>query len=65
MKGADSVILSEENLTKFSYENIVPKTKEHLDNFARNGYRTLCFSMKELNSLKQLLSLLVIETTSR
>ena len=49
MKGADSVILSEENLTKFSYENIVPKTKEHLDNFARNGYRTLCFSMRELN----------------
>ena len=49
MKGADSVILSEENLTKMSYENIVPKTKDHLDNFARNGYRTLCFSMREIN----------------
>jgi magnesium-transporting ATPase (P-type) len=32
-----------------SYENIVPKTKDHLDNFARNGYRTLCFSMREIN----------------
>ncbi len=49
MKGADSVILSEENLTHLSSEKISPITKDHIDNFARNGYRTLCFSMKELD----------------
>ena len=49
MKGADDVILSEKCLNSFSYNNYYKKTKEHIDNFARSGYRTLCYCMREID----------------
>jgi magnesium-transporting ATPase (P-type) len=49
MKGADDVILTEKCLNIFSYEHYFLKTKEHIDNFARAGYRTLCYCMREID----------------
>jgi magnesium-transporting ATPase (P-type) len=46
MKGADTVIL--QKIDKFSIENILPRSKEHLDSFAKRGLRTLCYSYKQL-----------------
>jgi len=48
MKGADDVILSEKCLNNFSYNNFYKITKEHIDNFARSGFRTLCYCMREI-----------------
>ena len=47
MKGADSVILKKINL--FSLKNLYSKTTEHVDKFAKEGLRTLCYSMKFLS----------------
>ena len=46
MKGADSVIL--QKINNFSKVNLFTKTCEHVDKFAKEGLRTLCFSMKIL-----------------
>ena len=43
-KGSDTKIF--ERLNKYSSENILEITKEHVDNFARRGLRTLCYSYK-------------------
>ena len=47
MKGADSVILKKINF--FSLKNLYAKTTEHADKFAKEGLRTLCYSMKFLS----------------
>lgn len=44
LKGSDRKIFS--SLNQFSKTNILQKTKEHIDNFARRGLRTLCYSFK-------------------
>ena len=44
LKGSDRKIFS--SLNQFSNTNILQKTKEHIDNFARRGLRTLCYSFK-------------------
>jgi magnesium-transporting ATPase (P-type) len=46
MKGADSVIL--QKINHFSKMNLFTKTCEHIDKFAKEGLRTLCFSVKIL-----------------
>lgn len=48
IKGADNVIfdLIDENSKKF----ILPNTKEHLDLFAKDGLRTLCYTVKYITS---------------
>lgn len=46
MKGADNVILKKIN--DFSEKKLLPKTNEHVDKFAKEGLRTLCYSMKFL-----------------
>jgi magnesium-transporting ATPase (P-type) len=46
MKGADTIILKRVN--EYSQQKIFPQTKEHLEKFAKDGLRTLCFSMKIL-----------------
>jgi hypothetical protein len=48
MKGADTVIF--QKVDKFSSDNIVIKSKAHLDSFAKRGLRTLCYSFKTLSS---------------
>ena len=47
MKGADTVILRK--LDKFSQNYILNTTKQHIDNFAKEGLRTLCYSIKYLD----------------
>ena len=47
MKGADNVILSKINT--FSKQHLFTKTCEHVDKFAKDGLRTLCYSVKVLN----------------
>jgi magnesium-transporting ATPase (P-type) len=46
MKGADSIILK--RINEYSQEWLFPTTKEHLEKFAKDGLRTLCYSMKLL-----------------
>ena len=48
MKGADSVILKKINA--FSQQKLYAKTNEHVDKFAKEGLRTLCYSMKFLTA---------------
>lgn len=48
MKGADSVILSSSTLNSYSLSYLVPSTKAHIEAFARNGLRTLCYCMREI-----------------
>jgi hypothetical protein len=56
MKGADSVIL--QKINHFSKMNLFTKTCEHIDKFAKEGLRTLCYSMKILteNEFKEFVS---------
>ena len=49
MKGADSIILSSNTLNDYSMQFIYPQTKIHIDTFAREGLRTLCFCMREIS----------------
>ena len=44
MKGSDTKIY--EKINYYSKENILDITKEHVDNFARRGLRTLCYTYK-------------------
>ena len=44
IKGSDTKIF--EALNNYSQKNIFEITKDHVDNFARRGLRTLCFSFK-------------------
>ena len=44
IKGSDNKIF--ERLNKYSIENILEITKEHVNNFARRGLRTLCYCYK-------------------
>ena len=46
-KGSDTKIF--EGINSYSRDNILEKTKEHVDNFARNGLRTLCYSFKKIS----------------
>ena len=46
MKGADNVIL--QKINHFSKMNLFTKTCEHIDKFAKEGLRTLCYSVKVL-----------------
>jgi len=46
-KGADSVIYNRIQPSESQY--VEEKTQKHLDNFARNGLRTLCLAMKEID----------------
>ena len=46
-KGSDTKIF--EGINNYSRDNILEKTKEHVDNFARNGLRTLCYSFKNIS----------------
>ena len=46
IKGSDNKIFK--SLDNYSKHNILPKTKEHLDNFAKQGLRTLCFGFKNI-----------------
>ena len=47
IKGSDRKIFSGKD--KFSSENIYEISQKHLDQFARQGLRTLCYSFKYLN----------------
>jgi magnesium-transporting ATPase (P-type) len=47
MKGADTIILK--RINEYSQEWLFPTTKEHLEKFAKDGLRTLCYSMKILS----------------
>ena len=44
IKGNDSKIFG--GINKYSQDNILEITKNHVDNFARRGLRTLCYSYK-------------------
>ena len=44
IKGSDKKIFS--SLDEFSKGNILPKTKKHVEQFAKRGLRTLCFGFK-------------------
>ena len=44
IKGSDTKLLKK--LNDYSQENILEITKEHVDNFARRGLRTLCYAFK-------------------
>ena len=44
IKGSDRKIFN--ILDNYSEKNIYPKTKTHLDHFAKQGLRTLCFGLK-------------------
>lgn len=46
MKGADSVILTRKCLDAFSLTLLYKTAKEHIHNFAKEGYRTLCYCMR-------------------
>ena len=47
IKGSDKKIFN--ILENYSQHNILPKTKTHLDKFAKQGLRTLCFGFKRLS----------------
>jgi magnesium-transporting ATPase (P-type) len=47
MKGADSVLLKK--IDKFSENYLLNSTKNHIDEFAKEGLRTLCYSIKYLS----------------
>ena len=47
IKGSDRKIFK--NLENYSLKNIYPKTKEHLDKFAKLGLRTLCYGFKYID----------------
>ena len=47
IKGSDRKIFN--ILDDYSKSNIYPKTKEHLDHFAKQGLRTLCFGLKYIS----------------
>lgn len=49
MKGADSIILKK--IDNYSQSFLFETTKTHLDKFAKEGLRTLCFSMKILDEV--------------
>jgi magnesium-transporting ATPase (P-type) len=49
MKGADSIILKK--VDTYSQSFLFDRTKSHLENFAKEGLRTLCFSMKILDEV--------------
>ena len=44
IKGSDTKIF--EGINQYSKDNILEITKKHVDNFARRGLRTLCYSFK-------------------
>ena len=46
IKGSDKKIF--DNLNNYSEKNIKPKTKDHLDQFAKQGLRTLCYGFKNI-----------------
>ena len=47
IKGSDKKIFN--IIDDYSKSNILSKTKEHLDNFAKQGLRTLCFAFKNIS----------------
>lgn len=47
IKGADSVILK--RLDNYSKDYLLPESKEHLEQFAKQGLRTLCYGVKTLS----------------
>ena len=47
IKGSDRKIFN--IIDNYSEKNIYPKTKNHLDHFAKQGLRTLCFGMKYIS----------------
>ena len=47
IKGSDRKIFK--NLENYSMKNIYKKTKEHLDKFAKQGLRTLCYGFKYID----------------
>ena len=49
-KGSDTKIF--ERINNYSIENILEKTKEHVDKFARSGLRILCYSYKKISENK-------------
>ena len=56
IKGSDTKIF--EGINSYSQENILEITKQHVDNFARRGLRTLCYSFKTIpeNEYKEWIS---------
>ena len=48
IKGSDKKIFN--SLDNYSQKNIYPKTKEHLDKFAKQGLRTLCYGFKYISN---------------
>ena len=48
IKGSDKKIFN--SLENYSKGNIYPKTKDHLDKFAKQGLRTLCYGLKYISS---------------
>ena len=44
IKGSDKKIFN--NLNGYSKKNLYPKTKDHLEQFAKQGLRTLCYGFK-------------------
>ena len=46
IKGSDTKIF--ERINQHSKDNILEITKKHVDNFARRGLRTLCYSFKKI-----------------
>jgi magnesium-transporting ATPase (P-type) len=46
IKGSDKKIFN--NLNNYSKNNLYPKTKDHLDQFAKQGLRTLCYGFKNI-----------------
>ena len=44
IKGSDRKIFN--IIDNYSFKNIYPKTKKHLDSFAKQGLRTLCYGFK-------------------
>lgn len=49
MKGSDIKVMSK--LNNYSLNNILKKTVEHMDIFAKKGLRTLCYSYKIINEV--------------
>jgi len=46
IKGSDKKIF--DNLNSYSKKNLYPKTNDHLDKFAKQGLRTLCYGFKNI-----------------
>jgi phospholipid-translocating ATPase len=46
IKGSDKKIFN--NLNNYSKKNLYPKTKDHIDLFAKQGLRTLCYGFKNI-----------------